>query len=198
MEGSTKRRRRHYQLGRRAETTEETKRRLVEATFQLHSEQGIAGTTMKDIAARAGVSVGTVYHHFPTYVDAIHACGAWVAEHEPAPSAAVFEGAAAPAERVRRLAQAMFAFYERVPAIRSLHRDRQLIQELGPFADAEARNRRALAEGAVGVEGPAALLAALLDIEVYRALKREGFSTAEAAERLAALINRSLESAAGA
>ncbi len=198
MVSSTKTRQRRYRLGRRAETSQETRQRLVEATFQLHAERGIADTSMKDIAARAGVSVGTVYHHFPTYVDAIHACGAWVAEHEPAPSAAVFEGAATPAERVRRLAQAMFAFYERVPAIRSLHRDRQLIQELGPFADAEARNRRALAEGAVGVEGPAALLAALLDIEVYRALKREGFSTAEAAERLAALINRSLESTAGA
>ncbi len=198
MERSTKARRRPYRLGRRAETSEETRRRLVEATFQLHSEQGIAGTSMKNIAARAGVSVGTVYHHFPSYTDAIHACGAWVAEHEPAPTSAVFEGAASPPERIRRLARAMFEFYERVPAVRSLHRDRHLIRELAPFADAEARNRRALAAGAVGAAGEAALLAALLDIEVYRALRREGFGTADAADRAAAMFNRTLESNSGA
>ena len=198
MTRSTEARRRPYRLGRRAESSEETKRRLVEATFRLHSEQGIAATSMKDIAARAGVSVGTVYHHFPSYADAIHACGAWVAEHEPAPTASVFEGAASPRERIRRLARAMFGFYERVPAVRSLHRDRHLIRELAPFADEEARNRRALAAGAVGAGGEAAFLAALLDIEVYRALRREGFATAEAADRIASTFDRSLESNGGA
>lgn len=197
MDRSTKARRRPYRLGRRAETSEETKRRLIEATFELHSEQGIAGTSMKDIAARAGVSVGTAYHHFPSYTDAIHACGAWVAEHEPAPTAAVFDGAASPEERVSRLASAMFGFYERVPAVRSLHRDRHLIRELAPFADEEARNRRALAAGAAGAGDAATLLAALLDIEVYRALRREGLGTAEAATRIAAMFNRTLETNAG-
>ena len=57
---------RRYRLERRAETAGETRRRLVDATFALHVEQGISATTMTDIAARAGVSVGTVYHHFPT------------------------------------------------------------------------------------------------------------------------------------
>jgi AcrR family transcriptional regulator len=194
---STKTRRR-YQLGRRAESTEETRRRLVAATFHLHSEQGIAGTSMKDIAARAGVSVGTVYHHFPSYADAIHACGAYVAEELPAPTATVFEGAASPPERARRLARAMFDFYERVPAVRSLHRDRHLIRELGPFAEEEVRNRRALAAEAVGAGGPASLFAALLDIEVYRALRREGFGTADAADRVAAIVNRTPETTPGA
>ncbi len=60
MRHSTKRGRRPYRLGRRAETSDETRQRLVEATFLLHGERGIAGTSMKDIAERAGVSVGTV------------------------------------------------------------------------------------------------------------------------------------------
>ena len=60
---------RKYTLGRRGEAAEETRRRIVEATFALHAEQGVAATTMTQIAERAGVSVGTVYHHFATYDD---------------------------------------------------------------------------------------------------------------------------------
>jgi AcrR family transcriptional regulator len=55
---------RPYRLGRRAESAEETLRRIVRATYTLHCEQGVAATTMKQIARRADVSVGTVYHHF--------------------------------------------------------------------------------------------------------------------------------------
>src|SRR5262245_28604607 len=115
MVSSTKRGKRAYRLGRRAETSDETRQRLVEATFHLHGEPGIAETSMKDIAERAGVSVGTVYHHFPSYGDAIVACGAYTAEHVPVPTRAIFSGAASRDERVARLARALFDYYERVP-----------------------------------------------------------------------------------
>jgi len=193
MSGSTKTVRRRYRLGRRAETSEETRRRLVEATFHLHSERGIADTSMKDIAARAGVSVGTVYHHFPSYADAIVACGAYTAEHAPAPTAAIYEGAGPRRERVERLARALFGWYERVPGLESVRRDRQLARELDAFAKEEVRNRRSLAAQAVGPNGPAALAAALLDIDVYLSLRREGFGTADAADHVATLINHSLD-----
>lgn len=193
MANTTKSRRRRYRLGRRAETAGETKRRLVEATFQLHSEFGIAETSMKDIAERAGVSIGTVYHHFPSYTDAVIACGAYTAANRPAPTAAVFEGAATRVERIARLARAVFEYYERVPALDSVRRDRYLVAELDAFAKEEERNRRALAAGAVGPAGPMALFAALLDIDVYRSLQRQGFGTAEAADRVAAMINMACE-----
>src|SRR5262245_48040214 len=189
MANATKSRRRRYRLGRRAETAGETKRRLVEATFQLHSELGIAETSMKDIAERAGVSIGTVYHHFPSYTDAVIACGAYTAANRPAPTAAVFEGAASRVERIARLARAVFEYYERVPALDSVRRDRYLVAELDAFAKEEERNRRALAADAVGPTGPMALFAALLDIDVYRSLQRQGFGTAEAADRVAAMID---------
>ena len=198
MKRLTKARRRPYRLGRRAETAEETRRRLVEATFQLHSEQGIAETSMKDIAARAGVSVGTVYHHFPSYTDAIVACAGFTAEHAPAPTSAVFAGAASRRERIARLARALFDFYERVPALESVRRDRRLSRELDAFAEEEARNRRALVAEAVGADAPTAFFAALLDVDVYRSLRREGFGTAEAADRVAAMISLALESTTGA
>ena len=198
MAKSTKTRKRAYRLGRRAETSEETRQRLVEATFQLHSERGIAETSMRDIAERAGVSVGTVYHHFPSYGDAIVACGAYVSEHVPAPTREIFKGAASREERVARLARALFDYYERVPALDSVRRDVRLSAALAGFAREEARNRRELAVEAVAPDGPAALAAALLDFDTWRALKREGFDTAEAATRVASLLNLALAGAPAA
>jgi AcrR family transcriptional regulator len=192
MARSSKSGRRPYRLGRRAETSEETRQRLVEATFQLHAERGIAETSMKDIAERAGVSVGTVYHHFPSYGDAIVACGAYTSEHVPAPGSAVFAGATTREERIARLARALFDYYGRVPALESVRRDRELSPALDAFAREEARNRRKLVAEAVGPDGPAALAAALLDLDAYRALRREGFSAADAADRVATLLNLAL------
>ena len=189
---------RPYRLGRRAETTVETRRRIVEATFHLHSERGIAETSMKDIAERAGVSVGTVYHHFPSYADAIVACGAYTVENAPAPTEALFGGVDSRHERIARLVRALFVHYERVPALESVRRDRHLTPELEAFAREEVRNRRRLAAQAAGPGGRAALVAALVDIDVYRSLRREGFGTADAADRVAAMINTALDAAPGA
>lgn len=200
MAQTTKTGHRRYRLGRRAETTQETRQRLVEATFQLHAERGISDTSMKDIAERAGVSVGTVYHHFPSYADAIVACGAYTTEHAPAPTGAVFEGAATRHERIVRLARALFDYYERVPALESVRRDRHLTRALDAYAREEIRNRRKLSAQAVGPAGRdrhAALVAALVDIDAYRSLRREGFGTADAALRIAALLNHALDAAPG-
>jgi AcrR family transcriptional regulator len=192
MTGSTKNGRRAYRLGRRAEAADETRRRIVEATASLHAERGIAATSMKGIAARAGVSVGTVYHHFPTYADAIDACGAYTAERVPAPTEAIFEGTSSRAERVGRLAAALFDYYERIPALSSVRRDRHLAESLQRVVEWEADNRLALAARAIGArkrDRQSALVAALVDLDVYRALRRQGFTTADAAERIAAVVN---------
>ena len=42
-----------------------TRGRLLAAAEELFTRRGYAGTSMADVAARAGVGVGTVYHHFP-------------------------------------------------------------------------------------------------------------------------------------
>src|SRR5436190_23395510 len=92
--------RRPYRMTRREDSAEETRRRIVEATFALHAEQGIAATTMRQIAARAGVSVGAVYHHFPTYDDAIAGCAGHVRTLFPAPQDAAWRGRADVAGRL--------------------------------------------------------------------------------------------------
>ena len=196
MDGSSKTRKRRYRLGRRGEAAEETRRRIVEATSALHNERGIAETSMKDIAGRAGVSVGTVYHHFPTYQDAISACGAYTAEQVPSPTEAIFEGAVTRRERIGRLARALFDYYERIPALASVRRDRHIAEALEHAVEQEAGTRLALAARAIGArrrDRQTALVAALVDLDVHRALRRQGFSTAKAAERIAALLNNWLD-----
>ena len=193
---STKQKRRSYRLGRRAEAAEETRRRIVEATSRLHAERGIADTSMKDIAERAGVSVGTVYHHFPTYPDAIAACGAYTAEQVPAPTEAIYDGAATRRERIERLVEALFDYYERIPALASVRRDRHIAEVLDEVVEQEADNRLTLAARAIGAlkrDRQSALVAALVDLDVYRALRRQAFNTTRAAERIAALLNGWLE-----
>src|SRR6185436_7320251 len=95
---------RRYVMESRARTAEETRQRIVEATFALHAERAIGDTTMKDIAERADVGLGTVYHHFPTYNDAVRACGAHTFAISAPPDATIFSGAKSLEERVARLA----------------------------------------------------------------------------------------------
>lgn len=40
--------------------------RLLDVSASLFARQGYAGTSMRDIAAAAGVQVGAIYHHFPS------------------------------------------------------------------------------------------------------------------------------------
>jgi AcrR family transcriptional regulator len=183
---------RDYRQGRRGDAAEETRRRIVEATFALHGEQGIAATSMKQIAARAGVSIGAVYHHFPTYDDAIRACGAYSDETVPPPSSAIFAGLDRADERVERLASEVFGWFERMPVFEHVRCDQDRLPVLRPFVEGEEQNRIALMSEALeplGIEkDQVRTAAALLDIAVYRALSRAGLNTSDAASRIADVI----------
>src|SRR5689334_15690361 len=108
---------RNYDMSKRAAAAAETRRRIVDATRTLHTEQGIAATSWDQIAARAGVGVGTVYRHFPTLDELVPACGEVsmeiVALPSPAEAPALLDGADGPAERIARLVSEVFAIYER-------------------------------------------------------------------------------------
>ena len=45
---------------------EETRRRVHEAALALFREKGFDATTMRDVAAAAGMSLGAAYHYFPS------------------------------------------------------------------------------------------------------------------------------------
>src|SRR5436190_1989394 len=77
---------RPYRMQARAKKQEETRRRIVEATVDLHSTVGPARTTISAIATAAGVQRHTVYAHFPDEIALFRACTThWRAVH-PFPS----------------------------------------------------------------------------------------------------------------
>lgn len=55
---------RRYNQGRRAETAEATRRRILDVTIEIYRERGVPATTLKVVAERADVSRGTILHHF--------------------------------------------------------------------------------------------------------------------------------------
>lgn len=187
--------RRPYRLKQRAESAEETRRRLVEATFALHSEQGIAATTMKQIAERAEVGVGTVYHHFPTLDDTINACGQMVMATWPPPTEAVFAGVPTMKQRLTLLARALFAWGDQV-ALDVVRTDGDRLPIVRKFIDGEQAHRVELTRAALAPfaidRDLVRISAALLDIAVYRSLQGTGHTLDQAAEIIADLIHARL------
>lgn len=48
-----------------AETKESTRKRILKAAQTLFGRKGYAGTTTRDIAAKAGIATGTLFNYFP-------------------------------------------------------------------------------------------------------------------------------------
>ena len=183
---------RRYVMDNRARTADETRRRIVEATYALHAERAIADTTMKDIAERADVGLGTVYHHFPTYNDVVHACGAHTFALAASPNSTIFDGAKFPDERIVRLARALFSFYERCPGIAKARADQNKFAALQEFLDRWNAAFADLVNEALRPAGDRQALApvvrALLDFDVHARLIAAGFSTSDAAQLMADML----------
>ncbi len=175
-------------MERRREATEETRRRILEATLGLHSERGVFGTSWKDIAERADVSVATVYKHFPSLEELVPACGALIMSITDPPSmddaARIFGDARTVEERVGRLVSEMFDFYERAePYMEVGPRERRLpaVQEweAGMRAVREGLAREALCLMRVD-ETTVRAVGSLLDFSVFKSFRRHGVAKAEA------------------
>ena len=76
---------RKYELKKRAERQEETRRRIVEAAVDLHGTIGPARTSVSAIAERAGVQRHTYYRHFPDERTLGMACSGLHFERNPLP-----------------------------------------------------------------------------------------------------------------
>jgi AcrR family transcriptional regulator len=61
----------------------ELKRRIAAAAAALHAEKGAMSTTYAEIAAKAKVSLPTVYAHFPTQRELLQGCSGHVAASAP-------------------------------------------------------------------------------------------------------------------
>jgi AcrR family transcriptional regulator len=186
---------RSYNLGRRAETAAETRQRLVEATAALHAEHGISAISLRDVAERAGVSVGTAYHHFPTYLDAVHACAAHIGATSPLPTEEIFDGVRGVDERVRLFVREWCAWYERNPWLERIRTERSLYPPVEESMAGLERATERLARVAAGCSSDEArTVAALSDVAVYTALRRGGMSATRGSDRIAEAVSAWLRS----
>jgi AcrR family transcriptional regulator len=96
-------------MHRRAALEADTRARIVRATVELHAKHGALRTTYAMIAKRAQVSPQTVYNHFPELGALFTACTGHVADRAPPLGPESFRSGRSPAERLKLLAQAVFA-----------------------------------------------------------------------------------------
>lgn len=183
---------RKYDQQLRAERAADTRRRIVDATHHLHIEKGVAATTFRDIAQRADVGLGTVYHHFPTYEDVIAACGEYTFELVQPPRPELFDGIDDPQARIRTLVAELFAFHRRTPWMGRIRAERDQFPALDRGLAEEETMRRALIESALRPlrvsARTRAVVMALLDHSVYQTLIAAGFSHAAAVEEMNRLL----------
>ncbi len=192
---------RKYDMSKRAAAVAHTRQRIVDATLELHGEQGIAATSWDDIAARAGVGVGTVYRHFPSLDELIPACGEItmqvVALPAPAAVRALFQDAMEPAQRIERLVGEAFAIYERgAPQLRAIRREADVHPRVGQDRDQLDAALSALVDTALGpLDATAqdrALARAMVDLNTWEALRDQGLAPAESVAAISDMLARRL------
>ena len=108
-----KRMTRPYTMKRRAEQQAETRRRIVEAAIDLHSQVGPALTNTTMVAERAGVQRHTLYAHFPDERSLFLACSGLSMERDPLPDPEAWRGVADPGERRRIGLQQLYDWFAR-------------------------------------------------------------------------------------
>jgi AcrR family transcriptional regulator len=190
---------RTYELRQRAERQEETRRRIVEAAVELHTELGPSRTTVSAVADRAGVTRPTVYAHFPDARSLLEACSGHVRATIPPPDSSAWGSIASSPERLEAALRELYAYYERLePLLEKVQRDAAVmplvaemngyrvrylerIQELllDPWkarGRAKARLRHAIGHS--------------LEFGTWQSLvRRQGCATAEAAELMLAFVS---------
>ncbi|HET8568957.1 MAG TPA: helix-turn-helix domain-containing protein [Candidatus Limnocylindria bacterium] len=104
---------RKLRLRARAERMAKTRRRIVEAAYDLHCTLGPARTTVSAIAERAGVQRHTVYQHFPDDLALFGACTAHGLAIDPPPDPAKVGAIRDPRARLRATLAQLYAYYRR-------------------------------------------------------------------------------------
>lgn len=115
---------RTYELKRRAERQQETRRRIVEAAVALHTTLGPSRTTVQAVAERAGVTRPTVYAHFPDVRSLFQACSGHVREAVPPPDPTAWRSISDPGARLETALRDLYGYYERLePLLENVQRD---------------------------------------------------------------------------
>jgi len=184
-------------MTRRASAVAQTRRRIIGATRELHTEQGIAATSWDDIAARAGVGVGTVYRHFPSLDELIPACDEIsmqvVALPDPEGVPSLFDGVDARAERIERLVREAFAIYERgAPELHAIRNEPDIHPRVAQGVEELEASLTALVDAAVEPSGitPAdrAVVRAMVDLGTWQALRDQGLGPEDSVDAVSQML----------
>jgi AcrR family transcriptional regulator len=191
---------RPYRKRRRAELEAATRRRITDATMELHALVGPARTTVSAIAERAGVQRATVYRHFPDDASLIAACSAHWAALNPAPDLAAWAAIEDVDDRLGVAIGEIYDWYERTDAmVELLNRDRASVPALDErmrlrdayFAAALEALLRGRPERGANRRRARAAIAHALEFETWRSLVRhQGLDREDAIELMLRLVAR--------
>jgi AcrR family transcriptional regulator len=119
---------RKYELKKRAEQMDETRRRITEAAIELHGSVGPSRTTLSAVAERAGVERRTLYRHFPGEEELFEACSTHYFLANPWPDVGAWRAIRDPRERLERALDELYGYYERTePMLSNVLRDAEIV-----------------------------------------------------------------------
>jgi AcrR family transcriptional regulator len=175
---------RKYELKQRAERQAETRRRIVAAAVDLHTEIGPAETSISSIARRAGVQRHTVYAHFPDEETLFRACSQHWREQHPLPDVSGLD--------LHGALMTLYRWYEQTEqAVLLFARDAHLYPEI--WAERETRLARVADELAAPIGRRRFLRAAVghaVAFDTWRSLVRtQGLTTRQATDAMVAFVN---------
>jgi AcrR family transcriptional regulator len=192
---------RKYDMSKRAAATARMRRRIIDATLELHGEQGIAQTSWDDIAARAGVGVGSVYRHFRSLDELVPACSEiamqLVALPDQVAVSALFEQVAEPADRIERLVRETFAIYERAaPVLRAIRHEADVHPRVAKDRNDLEASLNTLVDTALEpldvTRHDRAVARALVDLNTWEALRDQDLQPADRVTAISLLLTGSL------
>jgi AcrR family transcriptional regulator len=174
----------------RADSQEQTRRRITESAVALHGSLGPSRTSISAVAEHAGVRRSTVYRHFSDEAALFDACSAHWAAANPPPDLRAWAAIADPGERLGQALRELYAYYGRTAdMLANLFRDETTVplvaERFAAFHDYLDAARGTLMAGR-GLRGAArrrtrAALGHALSFATWKSLVREqGLGDAEA------------------
>jgi len=187
---------RRYQMDARASAKAETRAAIVQAAMQLHTQRGVMATNWADIADAAGVSMATVYRHFPSTKELIPACAQTVFAIIQPPTVeeatTIYANLTTPADRLERLVRNSCHCYAAGEGwLHAAQRERDFIPGLDDALRIIEDTLEVLIRAAVGKsvpKGPAAEIFVMCDFPFWKSLVDRGLGHRQAETTVVRLV----------